>query len=121
MSQAPAAGYLPLTELWFNILLALTDAPRHGYGLIREIEERTGGMVSPAAGTIYLALARLEENGLIEEVDPSGPPSPGRPKRSYALSQLGRKVLELEAVRLANQVQVAIEKHVLDAASVRVF
>ena len=120
--MAPAAeGFLPLTELWYNILLALTERPRHGYGLMREIEQRTAGMVSPAAGTLYLALSRLEDHGLVREVASKAEPGPGRPRRSYALTALGRRVLTLEAERLASQVQIAIDKQILDAASLRVF
>lgn len=117
---APPASFLPLTELWFHILAALTDGPAHGYGLIRHLEEKTRGMVSPAAGTMYLALARLEEDGLIAERNALGPPNPGRPRRSYAITARGRRVLRLEAERLAGQVQVAIEKHVLDASNLRI-
>lgn len=119
MTATPATSFLPLTELWFHVLAALTDGPAHGYGLMRKIEQATGGLVSPAAGTMYLALARMEEDGLIAERKREGPPNPGRPRRSYGLTGLGRRVLRLEAERLAGQVQVAIEKHVLDSSALR--
>ncbi len=67
MAAKHAGDMLPLTALWYGILLALADEPRHGYGTIKEIEARTGGEMSPGTGTVYLALHRLEEDGLVVE------------------------------------------------------
>ena len=63
-----ARRLLPLTAQQFHILLALTDAERHGYGIILEIERRTGGELRLLTGTLYTAIARLEHMRLIESV-----------------------------------------------------
>src|SRR5258705_9597077 len=61
-------AFLPLTQVAFEILLALADGQRHGYSILQEVEARTGGAVSLHAGTLYRALARLLEADLIEEL-----------------------------------------------------
>lgn len=99
---------LPLTPLWYNILLAITDEPRHGYAIIKEIESRTRGDLVPATGTVYLALQRLLEEGLIGEVPAE--PDKDRRRRRYGLTPLGRDVVAAEARRLAEQVRMAVDK-----------
>ena len=69
MVEKDPAGLLPLTPVAFNVLLALADEERHGYGIILEVEERTGGGVRVGPGTLYGALKRLREGGMIEESD----------------------------------------------------
>ena len=112
---------LPLTTLWYSILLAMADAPRHGYGIIKEIELRTGGTMSPATGTVYLALQRLEEEALIGESQGAAeaPPADRRRRRWYELTPFGRKVLVAETRRLHAQVGVALEKGVVDPSTLR--
>jgi DNA-binding PadR family transcriptional regulator len=56
--------YLPLSPQQFHILLALTDGHLHGYGIIRDIADRTGGALRIGTGTLYTALARLDTLGL---------------------------------------------------------
>lgn len=80
------------------LLTALADAPRHGYALIQEISEISGGRVKMRTGTLYGALDRLLQQGLIEVaaeeiVD-------GRARRTYALTRSGRTALATEAERL---------------------
>ena len=112
---------LPLTTLWYSILLAMADAPRHGYGIIKEIELSTGGTMSPATGTVYLALQRLEEDALIGESQGAAeaPPADRRRRRWYELTPFGRKVLVAETRRLHAQVGVALEKRVVDPSTLR--
>jgi DNA-binding PadR family transcriptional regulator len=95
-----ARRYLPLTPQQFHILLSLVDGERHGYGLIQDITERTGGALRLGTGTLYTALARLDTLALIE-------PSPKRPRREdddrrryYRLTTLGHAVLQAETARL---------------------
>ncbi|GHH75996.1 PadR family transcriptional regulator [Kitasatospora indigofera] len=80
------------------LLTALADAPRHGYALIQEIAAISGGRVRMRTGTLYGALDRLLQQGLIrveseEVVD-------GRARRTYALADAGRTALAAEADRL---------------------
>ena len=112
-SSPDARSYLPLSPPQFHILLALADADRHGYGIIREVEERTGGALRLGTGTLYTAVARLGELRLIAE-------SPRRRRADedderriyYRLTPLGRLVLEAETTRLDALVKQARRKGV---------
>ena len=123
MAAKEPGDMLPLTALWYSILLALADEPRHGYGMIKEIEARTGGKMSPGTGTVYLALQRLKEDGLVVEskkatkaAQRSHPDK--RRRRWYELTKLGRETLAAETMRMSVQVGIALEKGVVDASSV---
>lgn len=83
-----------LTEVSFFVLLALYT-PRHGYGIMKFIEEQTGGRLSLGAGTLYGALNTMEEKGWIEPVGEDS----GR-KKEYGITALGRAVAERELERL---------------------
>ena len=61
-----ARGYLPLTPAVFHILLALSEGDKHGYGVIVDVRERTAGEVRLGTGTLYTAIKRLLERGLLE-------------------------------------------------------
>ena len=75
MSRTGDVGrLLPLSDLAFNLLVALTDRELHGYALIKELRLRTG-RANLRTGTVYAALARLQDDGLIEE---TGPPEGDR-------------------------------------------
>jgi DNA-binding PadR family transcriptional regulator len=89
------ASFLPLSPHQFHILLALTDGERHGYALIQDIHRRTGGDLRLGTGTLYTAIARLVELGLIAD---SGRQDERR--RYYRLTALGRAVLKAETARL---------------------
>ena len=96
--------FLPLTPVAFEILLALADAPKHGYDVMVAIEERTGGRLSLNPGTLYRALDRLREEGLLET---DARRIAGVERRVFSLSRLGAKVAAAEAARLADQVSAA--------------
>ena len=99
--------FLPLPHLPLHILLALaTEAPLHGWAVIKRIKEMTEGRTAPSSGSLYLAMVRLEERGLLEQVDTPADESDQR-RRYYRLSGLGRRVLEQESQRLAGLVDVA--------------
>jgi DNA-binding PadR family transcriptional regulator len=102
---------LPLTSLSFEILLALADEPRHGYGIIKEIERESGGRFRPSAGSLYAALDRLLGDDLIVERDFDEGADPRR--RYYALTPFGRDVLRAESERLARAVAAAARKKVI--------
>jgi DNA-binding PadR family transcriptional regulator len=99
--------HLPLTPVAFEILLALAAGALHGYAILQDIDARTGGRLSLHAGTLYRALARLAEAGLLEELE--GRPDAGvdERRRYYRLTRLGRRVAAAEAARLERQVGVA--------------
>lgn len=105
---------LPLTVPVFQILLSLVDESRHGYAIIGDVSSRTGGEVRLTASTLYGAIARMLEGGLIEEREP---PVGQERRRLYAISRRGRALLQDEARRLARAAEWAREKQVLPASS----
>lgn len=104
---------VPLSEPVFQILLALADEDRHGYGIIQEVDDRTDGRVRLGPGTLYGAIKRLREQGLIEEVEIDDDPSEDERRRYYRLTALGRKVASLEANRLEKLLATARQKRLL--------
>jgi DNA-binding PadR family transcriptional regulator len=118
MQHGEPRSFLPLSEVAFEILLALADRDCHGYHLIRGIEERTKGRLALHAGTLYRALSRLRREGLIEELDERPDPElDDERRRYYRLTKLGRDVARAEARRLASQVGAARRKHWLEPGS----
>ena len=104
MSRQPVDQVLPLTPVVFHILLALSREARHGYAVAQEVEEMTDGRVRMGPGTLYGSLQRMRDDGLIEEVEaPRGQDRAhaGRPRRYYALTELGRQALVEDSARLA--------------------
>lgn len=98
--------FLPLPHLPLHILLALGERPRHGWGVIQKIGKLTGGRNEPSAGSLYLAMSRLEERGLIEDAPRPEDDTDAR-RRYFRLTPLGRRVLAAETERLAGLVEVS--------------
>jgi DNA-binding PadR family transcriptional regulator len=114
-------GLLPLTPVKLNILLALADEERHGYGIGVEVRERTGGKMRLGPGTLYGSLKRMVDGGLVEEVEASESLSDEQPngaprrydaerRRYYRLTGFGERVLGAELARLERVVKTAQEK-----------
>ena len=108
---------LPLSPAVFHVLLALADAERHGYGIIKEVEARTEGRVRLGPGTLYGSVKRMLEEGLIEESDerPDSELDDER-RRYYRLTGFGRRVASAEAERLNGLVDAARAKRLLSRA-----
>ena len=106
---------LPLTPAVFNILLALADGEKHGYGIMLEVEANTKGQVLMGPGTLYGSIKRMLQANLIEESDERVDPEMDDPRRRsyYRLTGLGRRALRTEAERLHSQVQIARSKKIL--------
>jgi DNA-binding PadR family transcriptional regulator len=114
MSDRRPEALLPLTAPVYHILLALAGQPRHGYGVILDIAERTGGALRLGTGTMYTAIKRLLDTGLIEESDErASPDEDDERRRYYRLTVFGRQVLHAEARRLDAMVAMARERRVL--------
>jgi DNA-binding PadR family transcriptional regulator len=96
---------LPLPHLEYQILVSLADADLHGYAIVKEVAERSKGTSAPSTGSLYLAIARLLENGLIGEIEPEQ--DGGRRKRTYSLTEFGRAVADAETTRLAELARLA--------------
>jgi DNA-binding PadR family transcriptional regulator len=101
-----------MTPLTYEILLALADEQRHGYGIIKELEARLGPGAAPSTGALYLALQRMEKNGLIEAAGVPAGSSDAR-RRYYQLSTEGRDRAEAESTRLVRLVASARSKGLL--------
>ncbi len=102
---------LPLTPVALNVLLALADGERHGYGIMLEVRERTGGRVRLGPGTLYGAIKRLKEGGMIEESGKRPDPAADDERRCYyRLTGFGAKVLAAEIERLEGLVRAARRK-----------
>jgi DNA-binding PadR family transcriptional regulator len=108
MTKDPRS-FLPLSELPFQILLALGKGAAHGYALGKEIEERTGGRLNPTTGSLYQALKRLKDDGLIEEADPGDENGDAR-RKYFRFTPLGRRVMTLEVERLEELVSLARDR-----------
>ena len=117
-------SFLPLTPLAFQVLLALADTDRHGYGIIREVADRTDGLITLRTGTLYTLLQRLGEEALLapghpplNAPDADGSAAKDDPRRKYyALTELGRDVLAAEVRRLESVLSDARRKHVVPRA-----
>jgi DNA-binding PadR family transcriptional regulator len=108
---------IPLSDLSFHILLALADGASHGYAIGKEVEKRSAGRLNPATGSLYQAMRRLHEDGLIAEAKP--PEDGGRDARRqyFRLTTFGRRVFKLEAERLEGLLSAAREKKLLPKRS----
>jgi DNA-binding PadR family transcriptional regulator len=102
-----------VSDQLFHILLTLVDEPRHGYGIIREVERRTGGAVVLGSSTLYSAIKRVRLRGWIDEVPAPHEADPRR--RYYALTESGRSVVRAEAARLQILVDHARAKGMVPA------
>ena len=104
----------PLPSAAFQILLSLADESLHGYGIMREVEQQTGGRMRLGPGTLYSSIQALLEDGLIEEVDRSGAQAATEERRRYyRLTTAGRKLARSEAERLADLLRAARAKKIL--------
>jgi len=102
---------LPLTDLAFNILVALTDEELHGYALIKRLREQEGRELL-RTGTVYAALARLGDQGWV--VDSEGPGDDEDPRRRYyRITAAGLAAARSEAARLADVLLEARRKRLL--------
>lgn len=109
--RRPAHSHLPLSVPVFQILLSLSDQDLHGYAIIQDIRTRTSGDVSLTASTLYAAIKRLLDAGLIEEL--SGrhrPDHDDERRRYYRILPSGLEVARLETTRLMRAVNLAKAK-----------
>jgi DNA-binding PadR family transcriptional regulator len=86
---------LPLSPHQFHILLALNARDRHGYGIIQDVDAHTGGTLKLGTGTLYTAIAKLVQHGLVADTNGGD-----ERRRVYRLTAFGRAVLRAETTRL---------------------
>ena len=106
----------PLTPVAFDILLALLEGDAHGYAIMRSVEERAEGASSLHAGTLYRALSRLVDAGLIEELDEAPDDASDERRRYYRITGAGRRAASDEARRLERQLGAARAHGLLEPA-----
>ncbi|SPE41003.1 Transcriptional regulator, PadR family [Candidatus Sulfopaludibacter sp. SbA3] len=94
----------PLTEAVFLILLSLAQHPLHGYALVKDVEELSGGRVRLSTGTLYGALKRLLEHSWIEPFEQE---DTSREKQAYQLTAVGRRQLQAELGRIKQLARAA--------------
>lgn len=112
--QPPAESYLPLPPATFQILLALVDGERHGYAIMKEVEDHTEGTLRLGPGTLYGTLKRLLESGIVEEGgERADPELENERRRYYRLTKLGLMVARAEARRLEAMVRAARRKKLI--------
>lgn len=106
-----AKGYSPLSLSALNILLSLADEERHGYGVMQEVERRSGGKTKLGPGTLYRSIGQMQERGLIEESgERPDPDLDDQRRRYYRITGQGREVASAEIDRLEELVEAAREK-----------
>jgi DNA-binding PadR family transcriptional regulator len=106
--------FLPLTPIAFEVLLSVAGGALHGYAILRDIEDRSDGAMSLHAGTLYRAVFRLVEQGLLEELDEAPDPEQDDARRRYyGMTEIGRRVAAAEAGRLADRVRTARSRKLL--------
>ncbi len=101
---------LPLTEASFFIMLSLSSGPKHGYAIMKEVNQMSKGRITFSTGTLYGALKRLLDLGWIirSGEEGEGEEEAGRSRKDYTLSPLGKKILNSEVHRMQSLVQLAI-------------
>lgn len=94
-----ALDMLPLTPLTLGVLLAVADGAMHGYALLKELDRQSDGRLKPGTGTLYAALQRMIDEGVLSEAE--RPVGEDARRRYYELTVLGRAVARAELRRLA--------------------
>ncbi len=106
MTETNYEKFLPLKPQWFHILLSLAGGEQHGYGIMQESLQRSGGKVRLWPATLYGSIKRLIEAGLIEESDARPAPElDDARRRYYRLTPIGRGLLDAECERLQELVR----------------
>lgn len=110
------AAHLPLKPTALQILLSLAGGERYGYAIIKEIDERTEGRVELHPGILYRFIRRLDEGGLIDELDhrPVPETDDDERRRYYGITDLGRRVVAAEVRRMGEMVAWARDVEMAD-------
>ncbi len=115
--DASPESLLPLTHIAHHVLLSLTGGEKHAYAIIKDVAARTVGQVELGAGTLYAAIKRMRDDGLVTEVE--APLGADARRRYCAATPFGRPVLRAESLRLEAMVELAREAKVLAGVELR--
>lgn len=115
--ELPVERFLPLRPVEFDVLLSLSAGERHGYGIIQDAEAR-GLTTVPDVGTLYRALRRMQDQGLIGASERREAPEAENERRHYyQITPLGLRVARAEARRMAALTRAAMRSGLLEAAA----
>jgi len=98
---------IPLRPVVFEILLMLNEAPRHGYGIMKEVTERTGGRTILGPGTLYRTLKEMQKLQLVQPANRNPDEDADERRYYYEITQFGKRVAAAEATRMQALVGVA--------------
>jgi DNA-binding PadR family transcriptional regulator len=100
--------FLPLPASVMHIAVALAEGEKHGYAILRDVAELSGGAVRMGSGTLYGSIKRMLDQGLIEETEERPDPAlDDQRRRYYRLTELGQRVGAAEQRRLTALVDAA--------------
>ena len=118
MVQLDPGDFLPLTETTFYILLSLAEGNKHGYGILKDAEALSEGRVKMSTSTLYTAISRLQDQGMIARLEDGveADSGPGLPRKAYRLTELGWRVFEAETGRMQALIHSAQLRMKEDAA-----
>ena len=103
--------HLPLTPAMFHVLIALADGEKHGYAILKEVEQHTNGRVRLSAGTLYGIIKRLlQEDVIVESGRRPAAALDDERRRYYRLTEFGERVARAETARLEEVVSMARSK-----------
>src|SRR5262245_18315322 len=105
----------PVTAAMFNVLLSLADGEKHGYAIMKEVEDQTAGEVQLSTGTLYGIIKRLLATGLIAELRSRPMEVDDQRCRYYRLTEDGRQVTVAEAQRMEKLLARARTKRLIKA------
>jgi DNA-binding PadR family transcriptional regulator len=100
-NKVDSESFLPLSPTDFQVLLVLVREPAHGYAIMKDVEETSGGRVRIEIGSLYRLIARLLSSGMIAEApNADHPPHAGKKRRTYQITDLGMAVARAELQRM---------------------
>jgi DNA-binding PadR family transcriptional regulator len=111
MTRRDPHDHLPLTPLSLAVLVAVAEAPQHGYAILKALETRPGPRLIGGAGSLYAALQRMVDEGLLRETDADGVDA--RRRRAFAMTPFGRAVARAEMQRLQDELRAGRESRLL--------
>ncbi len=112
-SSTSATAFLPLSARDFYILFFLAQRERHGYGLVKAIDEHSSGAVKLDPANLYRAIQRLATEGLVEDGPQRTADAKGRERRYYRITERGRQVAAAEAVRMRDLAAAAADHQLI--------
>ena len=108
MTDDDVSAFLPLPASAIHIIVALAGGERHGYAIMRDVEDLSGGVVRMGPGTLYGSIKRMIDQGLIEEAEQRPDPAlDDQRRRYYRLTRLGQRVGTAEQARLRSLLEAA--------------